>query len=247
MMRLLVAALLASGCTGSHVGNPSDLTVALTGYDEAAPGALTLSTGIAIDEAWVVLARLRLRSAENCSRRDGSIDVPAPLAAELVQPLVLPDPPVLAVEATRYCRVELQLGLDEGGTLEGTPADLDGRSVLVRGTRRDAVPFELASTRRDPFRLDAEDDPFALPEGESALLVSFAMNEWFDADALDAAEVSERDGEPFITIDDRENRALHDAFRDTLRASARLHRDIDGDGILDESDRAQLLGVGVLE
>lgn len=248
MRRALVLLVVwAAGCDGSHVGNPSELTVALTGYDGAVPGQLTLSSGVTVDEAWVVLGRLRLRSADDCSRRDESTNVPAPLAAELVEARLLPGPPELAIDATRYCRVELQFTPLGDGELDGAPADLVGRSVLVRGARADGVPFELSAAVRDPFRLDAEDDPFEVPEGAAGLVVGFAMDEWLDAATLDAAEVGTRDGAPFVTIDARQNEALHDAFRDAVRASAGLFPDLDRDGRLDTTERNQLLGRGVLE
>jgi hypothetical protein len=243
---VLVAAL-AAGCTGSHVGNPSELTLALTGFDGSEPGALTLGSGVVVDEAWVVLDRVRLRTAEDCGRRDEATDVPAPLAAELVSGRMLPARPELAASATRYCRVELRFDDLDEGDLDGVPADLPGRSILVRGARADGVAFELSTDAKDPFRLDAEDEPFALPEGATGLLVGFAMDEWLDAAALDGAEVGTRDGAPFITIDDRDNGALHDTFRAAVRESARLFRDENRDGQLNASERALVLGLGVPE
>lgn len=243
---LLVLALSA-GCTGSHVGNPAELTLALTGFDGSAPGALTLGSGIVVDEAWVVLDRVRLRTAEECGRHDETTDVPAPLAAELVSGRMLPARPELAARPTTYCRVELQFDDLDEGVLEGVPPDLAGRSVLVRGARADGVAFELATDVKDSFRLDAEDDPFALPAGATGLLVGFAMDEWLDAAELAGAEVGTRDGAPFVTIDDRANSGLHDSFRDAVRESARLFRDENRDGQLNASERALILGLGVLE
>lgn len=238
---------LGAGCTGSHVGNPSELTLSLAGFDGVDPNGLTLSTGIVVDEAWLVLDRVRLRSAADCSRRDETTDVPAPLVAELVTSRMLPGRPELAAAATRYCRMELRFGVLAEGELVDAPAELVDRSVMVRGARGDAVPFELATDAHDSFRLDAEDDPFALPEGAAGLVVGFAMNEWLQAAALADAEVGTRDGAPFITIDARENATLHAAFRDAVRASANLFRDENRDGRLDASERAVVLGRGVPE
>ena len=248
LLAALAAAALAAGRTGSHVGNPTaQLSLALTGYDAAEPGALTLSSGVEVSEAWVVLDRVRLRTADECGKHDETTDVPAPLAAELVASRMLPALPELEALATSYCRVELRFhDLDADG-LPGAPADLPGRSILVRGVRADGVAFEIAADVRDAFRLDAEDMPFQIATGDGGLLVAFAMDEWLDATALEAAEVGTRDGEPFVTIDEASNGPLYAAFRDAVRESARLFRDQDSDGHLDASEKEHVLGIGVPE
>jgi hypothetical protein len=241
-------ACAAAGCTGSHIGNPTArLSLALTGYDSADSGELTLSSGITVDEAWLVLDRVRLRTAEECGRRDDSTDVPAPIAAELVGDVMLPGRPVLEAQATDYCRVELRFDGLEPEALEGAPAELSGRSILVHGERADGVAFEVAGELVDSFRLDAQETPFALPEGDAGLVVGFAMDEWLDGTALDAADVGTRDGAPFIAIGAGDNEPLFRGFRDAIRESARLFRDDDRDGRLDASERTEVLGVGIPE
>lgn len=245
-LAILVVAL-AGGCDGSHIGNPSELSLALTGYDGSEPGALTLASGVTVDEAWVVVDRVRLRTAEECGKRDELTDVPAPLVAELVDGVMLPGKPEVEAAATAYCRVEVRFDDLDEGVVEGVPDDLPGRSILVRGARADGVAFEVAADVKDSFRLDAEDEPFELPEGAAGLLVGFAMDEWLEATALDAAEVGTRDGDPLIVIDDASNDDLYDAFRDAVRESARLFRDQDRDGRLDRAERDVVLGRGVPE
>lgn len=245
---LILGAWMSAGCTGSHIGNPSArLSLSLTGYDGTANGALTLSSGTVVDEAWIVLDRIRLRSSDECSRRDDSTDVPAPIAAELVGGRMAPGRPELEARATSYCRVELRFHELEAGELVEVPAELGDRSILVRGARADGVAFEIAADFRDSFRLDAEAEPFAVPEGEAGLLVGFAMDEWLDGAALEAAEIGTRDGAPFIAITSGDNDPLYRGFRDAVRRSARLFRDEDRDGTLDGGERAEVLGVGILE
>src|SRR5512140_2518722 len=121
---LWLGVLTATGCTGSHIGNPSArLSLSLTGYDS--PEA----SGVAIDEAWIALDRVRLRSAEECGRHDDTTDVPAPLAAELVGNEMLPERPELDAEATAYCRIELRFDDLAAGALEGMPPGMSDRSI----------------------------------------------------------------------------------------------------------------------
>ena len=244
---LALGVALALGCTGSHIGNPTELTLALRGYDASEPGALTLSSGVVVDEAWVVLDRVRLRTAEECGKHDDTTDVPAPIAAEIVSGQMIPARPVLAAAATTYCRVELRFDDLDPGVLEDVPTDLPDRSILVRGERADGVAFEIAADYKDSFRLDAEAMPFAVSEGEGGLLIGFAMDEWLDGAALEAAEVGTRDGQPFIAIGSGDNRPLYEAYRNALRASARLFRDQNRDGALNASERSEVLGLGVPE
>ena len=244
---LAIGAALAVGCTGSHIGNPTELTLALRGYDASEPGALTLSSGVVVDEAWVVLDRVRLRTAEECGKHDETTDVPAPIAAEIVSGQMIPARPVLDAEATTYCRVELRFDDLDADVLLDVPPELPDRSILVRGERADGVAFEIAADFKDSFRLDAEAAPFAVPAGEGGLLVGFAMDEWLDATALDGADVGTRDGQPFVAIGPGDNDALYAAFRNALRESARLFRDQNRDGALNASERAEVLGVGIPE
>jgi len=244
---LALATVLAGGCTGSHIGNPTELTLALRGYDASEAGALTLSSGVTVDEAWLVLDRIRLRTAEECGKHDDTTDVPAPIAAEIVSGQMVPGRPELDAQATTYCRVELRFDDLDPDVLGDVPADLPDRSVLVRGRRLDGVAFEIAADYKDSFRLDAEAMPFTVPEGNGGLLVGFAMDEWLDEAELAAADVGTRDGQPFIAIGPGDNEPLYARFRNAVRASARLFPDQNRDGALNASERAEVLGVGVPE
>ncbi|MBI2897886.1 MAG: hypothetical protein HYY06_30285 [Deltaproteobacteria bacterium] len=246
-MRMIVTASFAVllGCTGSHIGNPpAQLTLSVTGFDSAAPGALTLTSGVEIDDAWIGLSRIRLRAAEDCDATDARTDLEGPIGADLIEPMTLPSDLALEVAATAYCRIELDIAKIDADELPGVPADLDDRSALVRGRRADGVAFELATDFSDRFRLEAGVEPFAIPDGQSGLLLAFGLDGWIGADLLEEADVEERDGEPFIEIGDGENDEIEDAFRDAVRQSARLFRDLDLDGELSDDEREDTLALG---
>lgn len=250
-----VVAAMLFGCAGTEVGNPgeeADVTLqfaALT--DEARPGALVLDDGTRIDEAWLVIAELELRSASRCESGgdggDGELDELAlgPFVVELVSGLELPRAPMLSPLTRSFCRLELDLAPPEDDTIlpAFAPAALARRSVLVRGRRADGVAFELSGNLDAQLHLEAASaEPFSLAAGREPLLIGFALSSWVAAAELDAIE-----GEDPIRIDHETNHPERfEAFEDAFRRSARLLRDANDDGTIDPDELDEVLATGDL-
>ena len=118
-----------ASCSGTDVGNPAaPAEFDFAGLDTATQGALTLSTGLVIDEAWLALDGLRfwrLDDAGACEG-DGRIDLDGPFAIELISGQELPNKPSFTPEeGSEFCRVDLNFNAKLADTLpENAPAAL---------------------------------------------------------------------------------------------------------------------------
>jgi hypothetical protein len=219
---MIVGASFYPGCMGTDVGNPQDVDVELefAAFDELDRRALTLASGVTIDEAWFVFDRIELREAARCED-EGDIVSRAPIVANLVAPYQVLGATTFATTAGAYCRLELDLDDIAPSELPtGAPSMLAGHSVYVVGRRADGIAFELRARLGDRLRLDAQARPFTLEGAKAALELGFAANHWFDVSALDAIEAAEGP----IRISDDENEEVFDGFREALKTSARLFR-----------------------
>ncbi len=230
---ILACSLLAASCVGTEVGNPqdenADVSVQFTGVEQPLPNALTLSSGVRIDEAWLVFSEASVELASQCDE-DGEIDVEEPFAVELVGGSELPAPNMFTRPKNSYCRFELELDpLDAADLPEGVPAELANTSVLVRGVRADGTPFELRSTIEDSIEIEGD---FAFDRTEESLLVAFALDRWF----VDAG-LSDLEGTP-IVIDAENNADVLEAVGDNIPGSALLIRDENKDGAAQATELA---------
>jgi hypothetical protein len=239
-------ALMIAGCVGTEVGNPQDtskVSVDLTAYERQIRGALTLANGIEIEQAWLVFEELSLRSAANCQESeddDGEFEIEHAFAVELISGQQFPAIAPFDKQATEYCRLEMDLADADLSVLpEGVPAELAEMSILVRGKRDDGTPFTLRDDFNDTFRLDG---PFSLEAGIEPLVVAFALDDW-----LSPAQLDEAEGDAQIVIDKDTNADLLDPFRDSVRRSAALFRDANGDGELQDDERDAPLATGVVD
>jgi hypothetical protein len=239
-------AVLLTGCVATDVGNPDDgefaTTVDFVGYDEAAPNALTLASGVELDRVIMGFDRFNLRDAENCAG-DSTIDVETFVVSELLEGADYPELPRIVRDVRRFCRFELEvkkvIALNRP---EGAPEEIEGRAVWIEGRLADGTPFTLSTHEDDALRLEpTAGDFFELPDGESHLFLAFAMNGWFSG--LDF-EQFEPGADGVIHIDAEVDESWTKAFRANLRESARLFRDLDGDGELDPEEQADSLAVG---
>ncbi|MGM0557869.1 MAG: hypothetical protein ACQEVA_15900 [Myxococcota bacterium] len=231
---VLAGSLLMASCVGTEVGNPqdenADVSVQFTGVEQPPPNALTLSSGVRIDEAWLVFSEASVELASQCDE-DGEIDVEQPFAVELVGGSELPAPNMFTRPQGSYCRFELELdALDAADLPEDVPAELVNTSVLVRGARADGTPFELRSTTDESIAIEGD---FAFDRTEESLLVAFALDRWFADAGLDALTATDP-----IVIDDEVNSTVLEIINESIPKSALLIRDENRDGAAQPSELA---------
>lgn len=230
------AALLALRCgpkAGTDVGNGASVSLDLRAYQappSAKPQSLTLADGVRIDELWMVVDQIRLRPGSSCSGNDSDVDVEGPLVADLLEGGVLGGPAAFPVQAGPFCELRVGFHKLEGAPPVGAPADLQGRSLLIRGARADGVPFLVQSELGDRFELKAKGGAFSLPEGRSPLFLAYELDAWMSA--LDLASIPGAS----VVVSKDENKDRLDAFELAVKQSARLFRDQDDDGALSPAE-----------
>jgi hypothetical protein len=246
-------AALAFACGprgGTDVGNGATTTFDVGAYKTksgAGTDALTLESGVEIETFWISTADFRLLPGSGCTGPTGTgkIDHEGPIVADLLQADPAPgrSEPV-EIDAGDYCRLQAQLepvGSDE--LPAGAPSELVDAVIFVTGTRADGPPFTVRSGRSVELQLDAPDGaPFEML-GDNALAVAFDLEAMVGALDLDAAE-----GES-IVIDETTDPPRLAAFENSVRGSARLFRDENQDGVLDddESSPGKALALGQVE
>ncbi len=223
----LLASLLALAplaCEGTEVGNPFHLGLAAYNVMPAA--------GITVDQAWLVVDRVRFRPTADCEG-DADIERTDQLAIDIRTGVIPPALRELAGTSSSYCRIELRWkGLD-GAVPAGAPAELAGASVVVVGTRGDGKRFVIRSTRSDELKLRARGAGIGVG-GITALFAGFDLTAWLSGIDLATATVGADD---VVRLDDTNNLALRDLFDDNVAAAAKLFADRDGDERLDDDER----------
>jgi hypothetical protein len=223
----------ATSCVGTEVGNPQEdasVSVEFTGVEQPRPSALTLSSGVRIDEAWLVFSESSVELASSCDE-DDEIDVDQPFVVELVSGSELPTPNMFTRPRANYCRFELEvaaLNVDE--LPAGVPDDLDATSLSVRGARADGTPFVLRSQVETTIELAGD---IALTGDKEPLIVAFAIDRWFEEVGLDEAEGGDQ-----VLIDADNNVEILEAINANVPASALLIRDSNDDGAAQASELA---------
>lgn len=218
---------LTAGCTGTDVGNPVvDVDFALLRSQEL----------FTVDEAWLAVDRMRLRSAAAC---DGAAEreFEGPFVVDLLTPGPAPSLAELDVPAIGYCRFEVKWNAFSSGLPPGTPPELLEASIVIKGARADGTSFVLRSKRDDELRLDAVGGEFTIDEATSTLFVGLQAARLFEGVDLDAAVVN---ASGVIEIDSEDNVDLLTIFDQNLRAAAGLFDDDDGDGELDPDEAEEI-------
>lgn len=221
---LLFCALGAFACVGTDVGNPPDddrRVIAKLEFEAAAPPetshrGLMLADGTEFTAAWLSIDAVRVRSsADGCSADGATERVEGPFYVDLIGRRVLPEPVIVADEASTICSLQL----DFGPAAEDAPAALVGLSVLVLGTGDEGRPLSLqSSTRR---AVPYAGNGFVVGEtdaGVERFVNTFDPTHWFRG--FDAEEVT--DATPSIV----------NAFFGALRTDSRIVRDTNSDGVV---------------
>lgn len=217
----LTVTALTVGCTGTDVGNPV-VDVQLLVHDRMAGGD-TL-TG-----AWIVYDELRVLA--NCQEVDQV--APGPFVVDLVAGETPDQLRNLPLDG-EYCSLTLPYAVAAEPS-PGLPAELEGASLVLEGTRADDTPFLLRLDRLDDaLTLFAADGrPFPLGPDTGTAFIAFDASVWLDALDLDVAVVE--DGE--IRIETGSNDDLLTELDRVVDSAAHLFDDDDGDGELDQSER----------
>ena len=226
LLLALTTPLLALACTGTETGNPPfDGTMSYNAHSsDPARAALGEPSGGALVEAlWLNLGDAELELCAGAAITLPGIGVADHAGADAAMDAFLG-------EEGRYCRARLRFELTEDGG--GGPAELAGRSVLVRG--RDAMdrPFEiaLALERTVSVTFDAELD---LGEDAPSLLFGFDVARWVGD--LDLAS-AEADADGVVRVNAESNARLQAAFEAALAGGVELYRDLDADGVAQPDD-----------
>src|SRR5258706_13718699 len=131
-------ALAAPGCTGSETGNPSQakLQLSLQSSDDSIASELETPGAIHVEQLWLSVESIALLGC-GASAKETAVN-PSPLSGDLAQGV-----PGGAVPPGNYCGAHLRLvpgDLAAPAALAALPA-----TVVVQGTRADAVPFAVLS------------------------------------------------------------------------------------------------------
>lgn len=244
IIAVIFALFLGAGaCVGTEIGNPQDdeesqVTVQVQGMELGAEGALTLSSGVEITEAWVVVEEVRFFTGAGCDQ-DLDSDFDTTSVVELISGTEYPGYDESTMVSGSYCRVEMTIGdIDVDDLPEEVPLEMQDRSILIRGTSPEGVAFELVYDSSETLELHGL---FTLESNRQALFVIFALDQWLTPEQLD--EVEEGENGLLLITDDTEPDIL-DEFVEVFLRSAILVRDENDDGVLQDAELSAALARG---
>lgn len=232
-------AALTVGCVGTEVGNPqetADVTVEFSVVPED-QRALTLDNGIELDSVWLALEEVGLRETARCDESE-RFDDESPFAVELLTGRELPDAPMLSLQTTNFCKMELELEPFESDEFGEIPPEIATSSVFISGRLEDDTPFEVELEIDDTIELDG---PFEA-RGVTRLIVAFDLNTWLTADSF--ADV-QTDPDGVLRLSELSSPDAAEQISDAIIRSGRLVRDINNNGTFDQDD--ELLATSATE
>jgi hypothetical protein len=225
---------------GTDVGNGKTGTASIDlGAFEAGSSPTTkgmaLADGSEIDRLLLAIDEVRLRPGTDCEEEDLEIDVNEPLVADLVDGGLLTGARGFPIAPGVFCELRIRFhAVDLNEAPAGTPAEMDGLSLLMEGRRGDGTPFVVRTDVSEHVDLEplGTAPSFELASQSNPLFAAFDLAGWLaalDLDNLSGAslEVSETD-----------NADRLEPFEDAVKDSVRLFRDEDGDGQLGASEVA---------
>jgi hypothetical protein len=220
LLVLTCCALGAPACTGSETGNPSQakLQLGLQSSDDSIASELETPSAIHVEQLWLSVESVALLGCD-ANATETAIN-PRPLSGDLAQGV-----PAGVVPSGDYCGAHLRLVPGDLAAPAGLPAL--PATVVVQGTRADAVPFVVLSAAPQDVTLPGA--VFSVSEQEQ-LLLAFDVSGWLRANVLDAATVANGTA----LLDGRQHPALTSTFDSQLTVS--LHRDENGNGAVDAGE-----------
>lgn len=247
--------------TGTDTGNPISLKLEFVGIPT--PPAPASNPPPTLREARIVVKEIDLDPVATCNIPEPSVepltpepepgpDLLGPFVVDLLQNTTLPGTEPVTVPAGDYCEIDLTFDALSAEELPPglSPEDpIVGNALWIQGSRSDGKIFTVLLKQDDRFKLEAS-APQGIPifgdRGTATFFISFDLQAWFAGVDLAQAEVAPNGN---ILIDGTSNAALHALIVENVIRSARLYRDLDGDGVLnpDEIDAGLVLAVGVDE
>ncbi len=235
---LTVLALQIVCCAGgSETGNPFrpiPIELQVRSTDPQAVAVSQGAGGTVIEQAWFSFGVIEFISDDACSDLDEiAVEVGESLVtADLAEQRTVVE---IDIEAGVYCGVIVPLQRRTSELPEDAPTELVDHSVVLVGQTADGVSFTLAHPEQDELEIiNQVAGPFDVGPSKDPLLLSFDVAILLKDVDLDSAELGP-DGT--IRIDERNNRALLDAFEYNLECALALYADTDDDGELDANDR----------
>ena len=231
-----VVMLLGFGaCVGTEIGNPQDgveseVTVKLQGMERGESQSLTLSNGIEIREAWLVVEEVRFRQGVFCDEKIQT-DFQEINVVDLISGAEYPGYEETRLDSGSYCRVEIMIGDVELEELPaGAPEELADLSILVRGTSPEGRDFEI---RYDSSETIEFHGIFTLEPNLQALMGVFFLDQWLTPEQLE--DVNAEEEELFVISDDEAPEILEE-FVEAFLLSGIMARDENNDGVLQDSE-----------
>lgn len=225
----IFAALLAS-CTGTETGNPYTAELSASAYSRDPGIAVGAGSGVVVESAWIALDAVRFFPETSCTDAAHAEDaLSAPLAIELVAGA---SPGAFELTHARYCRAEVRVH-PVAALPAGAPPELEGQTIVARGTRADGTAFVVVSGAVPVIDLQPTAGAIDVAAAAGPLLLAFDMAEWLAGVDLAGATVSP-DG--IVHVDASSNAALLSIFDANVARSGQLFDDAAGDGHVDTSD-----------
>lgn len=228
---LLSTLLLSIGCTsGTETGNPLTAELSVSAHTTD-PAIATLGTGVGIvvDAVWASLGDVTFFPAGACTDVGASEIVIPPTAGELVSGIGATS---FTPERSSYCRVEVPF--HPGAPIpEGAPAELDGNTIVVSGTRADGTAFRIVTGMILRAEIRGPMDQFGVDETRRQLVVALDVATWLSGIDFTTL-VAEADGT--ILIDAAHNTDALTVFETNALRSADLYHDANGNGHVDSGE-----------
>lgn len=228
------------GCVGTETGNPTVTAEFALNTHSSAPNLVSLRDGdapLVVQEVWLSLGAIALREGTNCADAT-ELFSSAPLgAADHAHPdSALTD---FELPAGNYGCMSAALVVAQGTLPEAAPAELAGRSMLIRAVLDGTTPVTVTTDAEIQVPIAALAGSFSLRSDQTSFFLGFDVAKWLAP--LDLAEAEfEADGS--VRISSSENKPLYEKFVINVPSGLELYRDVDGDGMLDEAP--ELLGIG---
>lgn len=235
-MRHLIPNLLVLlvSCVATETGNPV-APVEMTLLGQSSDPSVVVgdgAEGLRVEEAWVVLGRVRFVASETCEKddRDRS-DWEGRQVFDLVRAA---DRLTFALADMTYCRVRIEFTRFDDPPPPGVREDLEGHSIVIAGRRGDGVPFVIRSREHPELEIRAVNGAFEIGP---RLLLAFDFGVWMSGLDLDSLEPV--DG--MVQIDEGRNVDRLRQFEQAVEGSLELFRDDDENGELNDDERRRPL------